>query len=281
MRKGRLVVKQPIRLLQITDSHLFEQARQQLIGLDTEHSFDAVVALAAQENANIPITAILATGDIAQDGSVRAYSYYRDQVSQFQAPILWLPGNHDDATKMRQSLRSTGDDVSPCARQFGNWVIIMLDSSVLTKVYGRINDYNLAFLHQSLAAFSDQHCMVCLHHHPLDCGSKWLDRHNLKNAPALWDVLHQHANVRALIWGHIHQDFVAQHTYRISSKEMSFPCYAPPSTCIQFKPNCDDFALDDVNPGYRWFDLHADGSLKTGVSRTEIDFRPDMKSQGY
>ena len=119
--------------------------------------------------------------------------------------------------------------------------------------------------------------MVCLHHHPIKCGSHWLDGHDLKNADALWDILHRHQNVKALVWGHIHQEYVSVHQHG----EQSFPCYAPPSTCIQFKPNCYDFALDTLNPGYRWFNLYSDGRLETGVSRTSQAFDIDMKSTGY
>jgi hypothetical protein len=36
-----------------------------------------------------------------------------------------------------------------------------------------------------------------------------------------------------------------------------------PSTCVQFKPLSDDFAIDDLSPGYRWFDLYANGDVVT------------------
>jgi Icc protein len=38
-----------------------------------------------------------------------------------------------------------------------------------------------------------------------------------------------------------------------------------PSTCAQFQPSSDTFALDTRPPGYRWIDLHADGSIDTSV----------------
>ena len=40
---------------------------------------------------------------------------------------------------------------------------------------------------------------------------------------------------------------------------------ATPSTCAQFLPNVDDFAVDPRPPAYRTLELRADGSLLTEV----------------
>jgi hypothetical protein len=42
---------------------------------------------------------------------------------------------------------------------------------------------------------------------------------------------------------------------------------ATPSTCVQFKPHCANFTLDTIAPGWRWLELHADGTLTTEVCR--------------
>ena len=38
-----------------------------------------------------------------------------------------------------------------------------------------------------------------------------------------------------------------------------------PSTCAQFLPNSDDFALDVRSPGYRWLELSDNGAMHTKV----------------
>ena len=38
-----------------------------------------------------------------------------------------------------------------------------------------------------------------------------------------------------------------------------------PSTCLQFLPNSDSFAVDSRPPGYRWVDLMANGRIDTEV----------------
>ena len=57
---------------------------------------------------------------------------------------------------------------------------------------------------------------------------------------------------------------------------------ASPSTCIQFLPMSDEFAVDPIPPGYRWLELHPDGRIVTGIRRIEeIPGHIDMASVGY
>ena len=58
--------------------------------------------------------------------------------------------------------------------------------------------------------------------------------------------------------------------------------FCTPSTCIQFKPEVIDFALDEVNPGYRRLKLYSDGKIESEVIRIDgSEFRPDFNSEGY
>ena len=63
--------------------------------------------------------------------------------------------------------------------------------------------------------------------------------------------------MRAIAWGHVHQSFDGlRHGVRL---------LATPSTCAQFLPNADNFAVDRRPPGYRTLELRADGTLLTEV----------------
>jgi Icc protein len=39
-----------------------------------------------------------------------------------------------------------------------------------------------------------------------------------------------------------------------------------PSTCAQFLPKSEFFALDERPPAARWLELHADGRIETEVT---------------
>jgi Icc protein len=91
-------------------------------------------------------------------------------------------------------------------------------------------------------------------------GSRWLDGVGLQQPAALWTVLERHPSVRAVVFGHVHQEFDAMHG--------AIRVLGTPSTCAQFLRHSDDFALDPtLGPGYRWFELGDDGTLATGVER--------------
>lgn len=259
-----------IRVVQLSDCHLFESDKGKLLGLDTEFSLGKVLDLIQKEQPNPDL--ILATGDLSQDGSSESYKRFHRHMSQFSAPVYWLPGNHDIMSKMgdHQAL----DFMSPCVIPQGNWRIILLDSTILGKVPGYMSEKELIFLDEALAATKGQHVMVCLHHQPVPVGCKWLDQQIIGNADALFKVLDKYSHVRVMIWGHIHQVFESE---RKGVKLMSVP-----STCVQFLPKSEDFAVGDTSPGYRWIDLHPDGNIETGVSRvTGVTFEVDYTIKGY
>jgi Icc protein len=77
-----------------------------------------------------------------------------------------------------------------------------------------------------------------------------------------------------VLWGHIHQHL---DLYRGDVRLL-----ATPSTCIQFQAGSDDFAVEPLAPGFRWLDLHSDGTLDTGVERaTDFQYQLDTDSNGY
>ena len=97
---------------------------------------------------------------------------------------------------------------------------------------------------------------------------------SLRNADALFAILDRHPQARAVLWGHIHQEF--------DQMRGNLRLLASPSTCVQFAPGSEDFQVGNEAPGYRWLRLHADGGLDTGVSRVNgIHFEVDYSVKGY
>lgn len=262
----------PLRVVQITDSHLFARTDGQLLGLSTEESLRLVLEKVRQEQPRIDV--ILATGDISQDASAEAYQRFHQHLDAFGVPNYWLQGNHDISAPMLATL-GAHTRLSPCVIDRGNWRIIMLNSSVEHQVPGKFTPAELAFLERSLEESRERHVMVCLHHHPVPMGCKWLDTQVVRNAGEFLAVVDRFPQIRAIVWGHVHQE---SDNLRNGVRMLSAP-----STCVQFKAFSDDFAIEeDLNPGYRWFDLYDDGSLDTAVSRVEgVRFVIDWSVKGY
>jgi Icc protein len=88
-------------------------------------------------------------------------------------------------------------------------------------------------------------------------GSARLDGVGLRDAAQFLKVIDAHRNVRGIVWGHVHQ---ASDRTRGGVRYLSTP-----STCSQFLPSSDFFALDNRPAGLRWLDLHPDGRVESVV----------------
>jgi len=261
-----------VRILQITDTHLFAEKHETLLGVNTWDSYQAV--LSAIHASQRPCDLIVATGDLAQDHSSAAYQHFAEGIASFAAPCVWLPGNHDFQPAMYSTLQEAG--ISPAKRVFlgDRWQILLLDSQVFGVPHGELSDFQLEWLEHKLAEAPERYTLLLLHHHPLPAGCSWLDQHSLRNAGALDSALSAWPRVKHLLCGHIHQELDLDWNGR--------RMMATPSTCVQFKPHCANFTLDTVSPGWRWLELHPDGTLTTEVCRLEgAAFHPDIASEGY
>ncbi|SHI11260.1 3',5'-cyclic adenosine monophosphate phosphodiesterase CpdA [Vibrio aerogenes CECT 7868] len=261
-----------VKLIQITDTHLFSSDEGCLLSVNTADSFKTVVEEIIGRN--VEFQAILATGDISQDHTDASYQRFADGIKDLKKPCLWLPGNHDEKSLMSHVLPSP-QIFQPQHVEIGaHWQIVLLDSQVTGVPHGRVSDEQLAYLDEVLSRTSDKHTLVLLHHHPLLVGSAWLDQHSLKDRDKFWQIIHRYPHVKAILCGHVHQ--VMERDY-YGVKVMSTP-----STCVQFKPGSDEFSLDPVSPGWRELELHPDGQLTTCVSRLENGlFLPDFSANGY
>ena len=257
-------------LVQLSDSHLFSEADGRLLGMETRDSLQRVIERALQEQPQIDL--VLASGDISQDGSDASYERFKKMVAQLPGHQRWFAGNHDDLPAMRR-VCSNSALLDPVI-DLGNWRIILLDSSIPGAVAGHFSPAQLMLLEQSLADAGDRHVLVSFHHHPVSVGCRWLEPIGLLNADALFAVVDRYPQVKAVLWGHVHQELDVQ--------RKGIRLLASPSTCVQFAPGSLEFQVDHEAPGYRWLRLYADGQLTTGVSRvTNIDFEIDYTIKGY
>lgn len=199
--------------------------------------------------------ALLLTGDLAHDDPA-GYAQLKAHFMDAGAPVHCLPGNHDDPAAVRAALAGA-PFVHDVARRYGDWMIVMLDSTVPGEHGGHLDAEELARLDAALAAQPDAYSLICLHHHPVPHGSAWLDELMLGNADEFFAVLARHPGVRGLAWGHTHQPFEGMHG-RIR-------LMGTPSTCMQFAQNADEFAVDGRPPAYRWIELEPNGGIETGV----------------
>ena len=261
-----------INVVQITDCHLDGQPGGRLLGMDTDHSLAAV--LSTLRDAGPAPDLLLATGDLADGGAAAAYSRLLEHCAGLCPEQFWLPGNHDDRSAMEAlpaAERLLVDEL-----RVGNWQILLLDSQVPGKIGGRVGAAQLERLRARLETAQREQLfsLVCLHHQPVAIGCDWLDEQRVSDASELFRVLDDFPCVRAVLWGHIHQE--------VDRYRGQLRLLASPSTCVQFAPGSAEFRADDRPPGYRWLRLFPDGRLDTGVRRVEgVQLEVNLDQRGY
>jgi Icc protein len=250
----RAVTNEIVRILQITDTHLHAHREARMRGLNTYETFKAIIDRV--ENGVRKPDAVLATGDLVQDETRQGYHRFRKVVEKLNVPVHCLPGNHDFPEIMADVL-----DHEPfqfCGQaSYGKWRLIMLNTVVRWDDGGRLDNNQLSFLDETLAACGDQYALVAMHHHPVPMGSMWLDGIGLRNADEFFAIIDRYPQVRGITWGHVHQ--------AADSTRNGVSLMSAPSTCSQFLPNTDVFKLDLRPPGYRWLNLLPDGRIDTEV----------------
>lgn len=263
--------EKPLRIVQISDLHIFSNDTQALLGVKTRESLRSVIDLVLTDP-NQP-DMVLLTGDLSQDESEDSYLAVAEMINILRLPVYWIPGNHDDPKTMAKMYpRNNISNLKHIVLE--HWHIILLDSKKPHAVEGFLDESQLRFMQHCLDMYPEHHAIVIFHHQPIPVGCVWLDRLGLTNADEMWNIIGKYPRAKHILFGHVHQ--------QNEGEKNGVKYFSPPSTCIQFKRNSENFALEELNQGYRWVDLYPDGTLKTGICRVaEYVGVFDAKSKGY
>jgi Icc protein len=177
-----------LRIVHISDIHLFADPGKVLLGVNTQDSFQAVRdKVRAEENG---IQLILLSGDLSQDNSEASYLRLAEMLQPLRAPVYYVPGNHDDPALMarvfpRENMLTDKQLI------INDWQIILLNSQKPGAVEGYLDASQLDYMQQCLQDYPEQHAIIVFHHQPFHVGCKWLDNLWLSNAD---QFVHPHVN---------------------------------------------------------------------------------------
>lgn len=188
----------------LSDPHLCPPGTLYHRVLDTNARFAEAVA---QVQALDPDLVIL-TGDIAEHGHPSEYALARRILSRLSAPVLAIPGNHDDREGFRSGLAglmpSTHHGPLHCIRE-GAVRVIGLDVTVPGQHHGQIDASHAEWLDAVLAMAPDTPTLVMLHQPPFVTGMGFIDTYRCFGEDRLSHVLHRHPQVLRLLCGHVHR----------------------------------------------------------------------------
>ena len=241
-----------VNIAHITDMHLLSCKNTLFREKNPNQTFNQVIEHIG--NSDWKPDALIATGDISNDGAKITYDRAYKKIKELRLPALCIPGNHDDSKNLIKHLPSEFTDRLLIIK---NWVLIGLDSSVKSSPEGLLSSGELEKMQHRLQENASKNVIICLHHQPVKIGSDWIDKIGLKNKKDFFRIIKEYNHIKGIFFGHIHQDYyINQNNIRI---------YGTPSTCRQFMPKEKNFKMDMRPPAYRRIELFEDGTIKTEV----------------
>ena len=257
-----------VRILQLTDLHVFKDADARLKGIPTRELLEDVVRhiLATGES----FDHVVVTGDHTHDELPESYAVVRQILTPWLACLRQVPGNHDDRTVLRSVfgdlVGGVGQDRISFSFAAGKWLCLGVDTHVPGAVPGRIEAEQVEWIRQEIALLNPDRVALFMHHPPVDVGSVWMDSIGLSGKELLHDLFKAESRVELVCCGHVHHEFTTQ----IGHSKI----FTTPSTGIQFSPagSVPIFVADP--PGYRIIEFNDDGFSTTVYRLPEVRFLP-------
>lgn len=246
------MASEDIRIVQISDCHLPADTSREYRQINPHENLKDLMRKVSALKPDL----LLATGDLSEDGSLASYQTLQGIFSALRVPVLALPGNHDDPGLLADAFPGSPLDTIS-ASEHGSWRIIRLSSNLAGRPEGRIGEGVLDEFEGYLARHEHFPCLVALHHQPIPIGSEWIDKYPLMEPQGFLTLIEKYANVKAVVWGHIHQVF--------ETERAGVTMLGGPSSAINGLRDAQKFTPNGTGPAFRWLVLKADGSLRSGV----------------
>ena len=241
-----------ILIAQVSDCHLPADPKQKYRGINPHQNLKTLVRRLKALKPDL----LLATGDLSEDGRRVSYRTLKKIFKPLGVPVLALPGNHDDPELLATTFPGSPVD-SIAVSGHDTWQIIRLNSCLPAKPEGRLSEKMLNELEVFLADHDQCPCLITLHHQPITVGSPWIDKYRLMDSENFLQLIDRYPNVKAVVWGHVHQVFEAVRN--------GVAMLGGPSSAINGLPGAQKFTPDMSGPACRWLELKTDGTLLSGI----------------
>lgn len=232
-----------MRIIHMSDIHLVKDGAK-IWDTDTKAHFDKALIKISQIK---DIDAIFVSGDLSDDGSLWTYQYLDDSFKSLGIPTYCCPGNHDDTEVMMKSYNPKFYKVQECVSIKG-WDFYLLNSVVDGMSRGLLPDTKIEYI-ENIIKHSDTPTVFVLHHPPIEPGG-WLNRKLLENRNDLNSVLFKYANVKLVLFGHIH--------YHLNRRIDNIVFSSSSSIGFAFDMNLPKFQIADGNEGFSLIDIVED-----------------------
>ncbi|WP_138935279.1 phosphodiesterase [Roseovarius arcticus] len=216
--------------IQITDTHIVPEGQLAYGKSDTAAALREAIATVNGVLPRLdPVECAIITGDLTDFGTCAEYERLKATMADLDLPYMAIPGNHDARDTMRAAFADEAwmPDVGPIqwSRDFGEFMLIGLDTLVEGSHHGILSDEGFAFLDAALAAANGQPVVVATHHPWMHSGVIAMDTNNLRNGGALLARLEAYPGSARMISGHVHRTLTTQ-IGRVTCQIAPAPCHA-------------------------------------------------------
>ena len=257
-----------IRILQLTDLHVFKDPAARLKGIPTNELLLDVVEFIRSRGESFDY--VVVTGDHTHDEQAESYSAVRVALSPWIDRLFQVPGNHDDRSVMRSvfadRIAGSGDERINFAFRADAWLCLGLDTHVPGSVPGLIETEQMKWARQQVSECDAKFVALFFHHPPVDVGSQWMDPIGLVGKELLQSWFANEHRIRLVCCGHVHHEFRCL----LGQTEI----LTTPSTGIQFSPEGSTPTFVTAPPGYRVIELNEAGYTTKVVRLPEVRFSP-------
>ena len=195
-------------IAQISDIHIRDHLGMFGELVDTSKTLEKAIKLLNALDPQPDV--VLATGDLTDDGTKEQYSQFLEIIAPLNAPLLPLPGNHDDYSEFINAFSSNLPDEIPknhCSYVIDNFPVrlIALDTSLPGQHDALFSDDHELWLSQVLAQEKDKPTLIFTHFPPFETGINFMDISGLKSADRLEKIIRNNPQVKLVVAGHVHR----------------------------------------------------------------------------
>lgn len=237
-----------LKVAQISDCHLPGRQGTFYRGIDPWTNLERLLEQLHTDKPHL----LMVTGDLSEDATPASYRDLRNLLGKLGVPLLALPGNHDEPRTLEQFFPSSPVDYLSVTNH-ARWQIVRLNSCVQGQVHGEVDPETLGALETLLETDPGRPRLLALHHQPLTIDSPWIDKYRLFKPDALLKIIDDYADIKVVVWGHIHQVF--------ESKRNDTLMLGGPSSAINSLGGMEEFTPDSMGPAYRWLELGSSGEI--------------------
>ena len=233
-------------IAQISDTHLFGDKNRKINGSNSYQNLKGVINQIISLDKKPDL--IMVSGDLSQDCTFESYQHMANLLNRCGIKYYIFPGNHDDVDVINKvfDLPWVKDKVD-YTFNINGWLISVIDTSLYPEVGGELSLEQLKNLEIILKQNKDRATIIFMHHHPVPVNSTWLDNYILKNPEAFNNIVKVNPQIKAVLFGHIHQVF---------EKQINGTFYgSAPACCYQVMPKTETFTIEKLTGGYRWIEL--------------------------